>query len=886
MKKTWSDIDPVETREWRQALASLVKHEGKERAAFILQELQEMASKYGVESAESQVTTPYCNTISKKDEPAYPGDLEVEAAIEAIVRWNAIAMVINAKRDVGGVGGHLSSFASISTLYEVGMNHFFRGATKDQLADLVYFQGHSSEGNYARAFLEGRLSLNHLKNFRQESADEGVSSYPHPWLMPAFWQFATVSLGLGLLQGVYQAQFLKYLANRKLLADTGRKVWVFCGDGEMDEPESIGGLTLAARESLDNLIFVVNCNLQRLDGLVRSNSKIVQELEGVFRGAGWNVIKVLWDGGWDKLFAKDKNGALVRRLGECVDGDLQTAYVRGGAYTREFIFNTEELQALVADWSDEEIAGLSRGGHDPVKIYAAYHAAVSHQGQPTVILTQGVKGYGLGTGVTEGRNVAHNQLDLTHEELQAFRDRFKLALTDDQLRELAYYLPKKDSKEMKYLKARREELGGYLPARESVSNPLSVPALSAFDAVLQGSNDRTMSTTMVLGRIFNVLLKEKEIGPRLVPIFSDEVRTFGLESLFRQVGIYSPVGQLYTPEDKEQFLYYHEATDGQVLEEGITEAGCMASWIAAATSYATNRFPMVPFFTYYSMFGFQRVGDLIWAAGDMRARGFLIGATAGRTTLEGEGLQHQDGTSLLTASTYPTCRAYDPAFGYEMAVIVQHGLKEMLTEEKDVFYYIMAMNERYLQPAMPEGVEEGIIRGMYRFQAAKKAKHTVQLLGSGAILNEVIAASQLLQDDFDVASDVWSVTSYAELRRDGVDVARSNMMNPEKKPTAAYVARTLEGHEGPIIAASDYVRALPDLIRPYLDRRFVTLGTDGFGRSDTREKLRRFFEVDRYYIVVAALYALSQDGAIKGSVVADAMKKYGIDPKKQNPVTQ
>jgi pyruvate dehydrogenase E1 component len=887
MKKTWSDNDSVETREWLESLASLVKYEGKERAQFILKKLLEAAEKHGVETGLAQTVTPYCNTISVDQQPEYPGNLEAEAAIDAAIRWNAIAMVINAKHHAGGVGGHLSSFASIATLYEVGMNHFFRGPTKDAPGDLVYFQGHSSEGNYARGYLEGRISEKQLENFRQEVGGEGVSSYPHPWLMPNFWQFATVSLGLGLLQGIYQAQFLKYLDNRGLLKAGDRKIWVFCGDGEMDEPESVGNLTIAAREKLDNLIFVVNCNLQRLDGLVRSNSKIVQELEGVFRGAGWNVIKVLWDSRWDALFAKDKNGALVKRLGEIVDGDLQTALVRGGAYTREFLFNTKELQALVADLSDDDIMALHRGAHDPIKIYAAYKAACEHKGQPTVILTQGVKGYGLGTTSAEGRNVAHNHLDMSEDELKAFRARFNLPLNDEQLLSLKYYKPKKDSPEMQYLQAQRTKLGGYLPARQVVSQPLSVPALSDFDAVLQGSADRTMSTTMVLGRILNVLLKDKNIGPRVVPIFSDEVRTFGLEALFRQVGIYSPVGQLYTPEDKEQFLYYHEIKDGQLLEQGITEAGCMSSWIAAATSYATNRFPMIPFFTYYSMFGFQRVGDLIWAASDMRARGFLIGATAGRTTLEGEGLQHQDGSSLLTASTFPTCRAYDPTFGYEMAVIIQHGLKEMVAEEKDIFYYIMAMNERYIQPPMPKDVEEGIIKGMYLFHPVGQtsSKHTVQLLGCGAILNEVLAAVELLKNDFDVAAEVWSVTSFGELRRDGAAKERDNMLAASKKPGVPYVTSCLEGHQGPVIAATDYVRAYADLIRPYIQRTYVTLGTDGFGRSDTRENLRHFFEVDRYYIVVAALYALVKDGVMDSSQVAAAMKKYGIDPKKPNPVT-
>lgn len=884
MTKTRSDNDVIETKEWLDALASVIKEEGKERAQFILGKILDAAEKQGVKSGLGQLTTPYYNTIPPDQEPAYPGDLELEAALEAIIRWNAIVMVLKAKIDAGGVGGHLSSFASIATLYEVGINHFFRGATENFLGDLIYYQGHSAEGNYARAFLEGRLTEKQLHNFRQEVDGEGVSSYPHPWLMPNFWQFATVSLGLGMLQGIYQARFLKYLENRGLLDTNDRKVWVFCGDGEMDEPESIAGLTLAGREKLDNLIFVINCNLQRLDGLVRSNYKIVQELESLFRGAAWNVIKVLWNSKWDKLFAKDKSGALVARLTECTDGDMQTAYVRGGAYIREFIFNTDELKALVADLSDDELAHLNRGAHDPIKVYASYHEAMQHKGQPTVILAQGVKGYGLGTRTTEGRNVAHNQLEMSDEELRAFRDRFNLPFTDEQLHQLNFYKPKKDDPALKYLFAQREKLGGFLPARTVKSNPFTVPPLSAFDSVLQGSADRTMSTTMVLGRILNILLKDKNLGPRIVPIFSDEVRTFGLEALFRQVGIYSPVGQLYTPEDKEQFLYYHEVENGQVLEEGITEAGCMCSWLAAATSYATNQFPMIPFFTYYSMFGFQRVGDLMWAGSDMRARGFLIGATAGRTTLEGEGLQHQDGTSLLTASTFPTCRAYDPTFGYEMAVIIQHGLEEMFAKEKDVFYYITAMNERYVQPAQPKGVEEGIIKGMYLLNKGAKAKHKVQLFGSGTILNEVIEASLLLKKDFNVAADVWSVTSFGELRKEGTEVERDNMLAPEKKAKIPYIAQCLKEHEGPIVAATDYVRAYADLVRPFISRTYITLGTDGFGRSDTREKLRRFFEVNRYYIVVAALYALVKDGEIPAKEVTAAMKKYGIDPKKPHPI--
>lgn len=715
MTKTRSDIDPIETQEWLDALDSLIKQEGQERAQFILNLLLQQAQKDGVSLGLR--TTPYCNTLSLDVQPEYPGNLELERRIEGLIRWNAIAMVLRAKNEAGGVGGHLSSYASIATLYEVGLQHFFRGATNEFLGDLVYFQGHSSEGNYARAYLEGRLSEKHLQNFRQEVDGEGISSYPHPWLMPKFWQFATVSLGLGALQGIYQARFIKYLENRKLIAPSDRKIWIYCGDGEMDEPESIAGLTLAAREKLDNLVYVVNCNLQRLDGLVRGNSKIVQELEGLFRGAGWNVIKVMWASEWDEIFAKDKTGELLERLNNCVDGDLQTAYVRGGIYKREFLFGggSEELAAIGASLSDDEITRLRRGAHDAKKVYAAYAAATKHKGQPTVILAHGVKGYGLGTTGAEGRNIAHNQLEMSEQELIAFRDRFDLPLSDQQLKELTFYKPADDSEEIQYLKARRKELGSFVPAREVISQPLVIPELSAFDAVLKGSGDRAISTTMVLGRIINVLLKDKNIASRVVPIFSDEVRTFGLESLFRQIGIYSPEGQLYTPEDKEQFLYYHETEDGQVLEEGITEAGCMCSWIAAATSYATHRLPMIPLFTYYSMFGFQRIGDLIWASGDMRARGFLLGATAGRTTLEGEGLQHQDGQSLLMASTVPTCRAYDPAYGYELAVIMQEGLRRMYQNEEDIFYYLMVMNERYVQPEMPKGVEEGIIRGMYLF---------------------------------------------------------------------------------------------------------------------------------------------------------------------------
>jgi len=886
MSKAWDDIDPTETHEWLAAFRSLLRFAGHDRARFILSKLSQTAEKSGLALAEGARVTPYCNTFSVEQQPAYPGDLSLEQKIDAINRWNAIAMVLKAKKNAGGVGGHLSSYASIATLYEVGLNHFFHGATKDSPGDLIYFQGHSSEGNYARAFLEGRLTEKHLDNFRQEVQGEGLSSYPHPWLMPDFWQFAVVSLGLGALQALYQARFLKYLENRGFIKPNNRKVWLYCGDGEMDEPESVAGLTMAAREELDNIVYIVNCNLQRLDGLVRSNTKIVQELEGLFRGAGWNVIKVLWDSRWDALFARDEKGLLIKRLTQCVDGELQAAYVHGGAAMRELLCkDNDAIRELLADVSDETLGQLGRGAHDPVKVFAAYAAAAKHKGQPTAILAQGVKGYGLGVTGAEGRNVAHNQLEMTEAELKTFRDRFKLPLTDEQLTQYQFYKPDKKNPEMIYLHEQRKKLGGYIPTRESPKHPLTVPLLSIFEPVLKGSGDRAASTTMVLGRIFTILLKDPNIGSRIVPIFSDEVRTFGMEALFRQIGIYSHHGQLYTPEDKDQLMYYREAHDGQMLEEGITEAGCMSSWIAAATSYSMHRVPMIPFFTFYSMFGFQRVGDFIWAAADMRARGFLIGATAGRTTLEGEGLQHQDGHSLLMATAVPTCRAYDPTFGYEMAVIIQHGLKVMFAEEQDVFFYIMAMNEKYHQPEMPAGIEEGIIKGMYLLQAGKSAKLKVQLLGSGAILREVIAAAELLQNDFNVSADVWSVTSFNELRREGLQIERENLFSPDKKPKITYVETCLQKHEGPVIAATDYIRAYADQIRSFVPRSYTVLGTDGFGRSDTREHLRSFFEVDRYHIAVTALYALAKENLVEAKLVKTAMQKYNINPDAPAPVT-
>jgi pyruvate dehydrogenase E1 component len=881
-----NDIDVTETLEWLDAFASVVKYEGRERAGFIIQALVTQAHLAGVPIDGAVFTSPYVNTIPVAVQPEYPGDLAIEQNIEALIRWNAMAMVLQAKKNAPGVGGHLASYASIATLYEVGLQHFFRASNDQALGDLIYFQGHSAEGNYARAFLEGRLSSEHLSNFRQELAGKGLSSYPHPWLMPDFWQFATVSLGLGPLQAVYQARFMRYLQQRKLMAPSERKVWAFCGDGEMDEAESLAGISLAGRERLDNLIFVINCNLQRLDGLVRGNAKIISELERQFHAAGWLVIKVLWDSNWDQLFAQDKHGLLQQRLANLVDGELQIMHTLNAAERRQLLAGSSpELQALLANLSDDLLLNLGRGAHDRHKVYAAYAAAMQHQGQPVVILAQGIKGYGLGLDYGESRNIAHNQLSMSEEGLQAFRTRFNLALTDEQLRNFAFYCPSQDSAEIKYLHAQRAKLGGYLPQRCVKKLTLTIPPLTAFNTLLSGSGERDMSTTMVLNRFMQVLLKDSQLASRVVPIFSDEARTFGMEALFRQLGIYSPVGQLYTPEDQQQFLYYREAEDGQVLQEGITEAGCMASWIAAATAYSTHDLPMIPFFVYYSMFGFQRVGDLIWAAGDMRARGFLIGATAGRTTLQGEGLQHQDGHSLVSAAALPNCRAYDPAFAYEMAVIMHDGLRQMYEKEQDVFYYIMAMNERYQQPSMPAGVEEGIIKGLYQLPQQRSGLSQLQLLGGGAILREVIAAADLLFDDFGIIADVFSVTSFNILSQEGMAVTRNNRLHPDQVPQLPYVQTCLGDHQGPIVAASDYVRLYAEQIRPLLTRPYYTLGTDGFGRSDTREKLRQFFEVDRYYIVVTALYALAQQGKIAVKTVTAALKQYKIDCAKPNPFT-
>ena len=886
-KPTNTDLDPIETDEWLEALQAVILQDGNERARFIIESLIKKANKEGIYLGEL-INTPYCNTINTADEKLMPPDEGMGKRILALIRWNAVAMVLRAGKYAPELGGHIASYASAATLYEVGFNYFFKGPKHPNGNDLIYFQGHSSPGIYARAFLEGRLSTEQLGYFRQEVEKNGLSSYPHPWLMGDFWQFPTVSMGLGPIQAIYQARFLKYLEHRSLIKTTGRKVWAFVGDGEMDEPESVGALSIAAREKLDNLIFVVNCNLQRLDGPVRGNGKIIQEMEGLFRGAGWHVIKVVWGGRWDNLFAKDKTGIMQKRMEECVDGEYQAYKANDGAYVREHFFGQyPELKKMVEHLSDDEIWRLNRGGHDPQKVFAAYAEAVEQQGRPVVILAKTIKGYGMGAA-GEGQNITHQQKKMTIEQLRAFRDRFSIPVGDDKITEIPFYRPSEDSPEMKFLRKQREALGGSVPVRLTKTKSLPVPSLEAFQAVTTDTGDREISTTMAFVRILSVLLKDKELGSRIVPIVPDECRTFGMEGLFRQIGIYSPVGQLYTPVDQGQIMYYREAQDGQILEEGLNEAGAFCSWMAAATSYSSNDLPMIPFYIYYSMFGFQRIGDLAWAAGDMQARGFLLGGTAGRTTLAGEGLQHQDGHSHILASTIPNCVAYDPTYSYELAVIIQNGLQRMVASQENVFFYITVMNENYTHPKMPEGVAEGIIKGMYLLHETKKqAKHHVQLMGSGTILREVIIAAEWLQKDFDVSCDIWSVTSFNELRRDGLAVERYNRMHPDaKKPHQTYVAEQLAGRKGPIIATTDYMRLYAEQIRPFINtskNQFITLGTDGFGRSDTRSQLRHFFEVDAKFIVLAALDSLVQQGDLKQSVMADAMKRYGIDSEKLDP---
>jgi len=883
---TLPDVDPQETQEWLEALEAVIDAEGPERAHYLLGKLIDQARRSGTYLPFS-ANTAYLNTIPTHLEKRSPGNQELERRLRSYIRWNALAMVVKANRKNPDLGGHIASFASSATLYDVGFNHFFHAQNSDHGGDLVFMQGHSSPGIYARAFLEGRLSEEQLNHFRQESEGKeiGLSSYPHPWLMPDFWQFPTVSMGLGPIMAIYQARFLKYMHHRKLANTEPRRVWAFLGDGETDEPESLGAISLAGREKLDNLTFVVNCNLQRLDGPVRGNGKIIQELEAVFRGAGWNVIKVVWGSYWDPLLAKDKDGLLKQRMEECVDGEYQNYKAKGGAYTREHFFGKyPELKEMVASLSDDDIWHLNRGGHDPHKVFAAYAEAVAHKGQPTVILAKTVKGYGMGEAA-EGQNISHSKKKLDNDDLLAFRNRFRLPLSDEQATNADYLKPADDSEEMIYLQERRKALGGYLPSRQHLAAPLEVPPLSSFSAMLKGSGEREMSTTMAFVRILTSLTRDKKVGKNIVPIVPDEARTFGMEGMFRQLGIYSSVGQLYEPQDRDQLMYYKEDKSGQILEEGINEAGSMSSWIAAATAYSNHGINMIPFYIYYSMFGFQRIGDLAWAAGDMQARGFLIGATAGRTTLNGEGLQHQDGHGLLVANTIPNCVAYDPTYAYEMAVIIHNGMQRMVEKQENVFFYITAMNENYQQPALPEGVEEGILKGMYSLKTSSSKGPKVQLLGSGTILREAIAAAELLEQDFGVSADLWSVTSFNELARDGHDVERYNMLNPKKKARVSYVEQCLSDSQGPVIVATDYIRAYADQIRGYVPSDYKVLGTDGFGRSDSREKLRTFFEVNRHYIAVAALKSLADRKEIAASRVAEAIEKYGIDINKPNPIT-
>jgi pyruvate dehydrogenase E1 component len=877
-----NDIDPAETREWIEALQAVLDKDGNERAHFLIEQLVAVARHSGFDVPFS-ANTAYLNTIPVSRQIKYPGDQDIEQKIRAYVRWNAMMMVLRANKHTN-VGGHIASFSSAATLYEVGYNHFWRAPSDHHDGDLIFTQGHLTPGDYARAFLLGRLTEEQLDSFRQEVGGKGLSSYPHPWLMPNFWQFPTVSMGLGPIMAIYQARFMRYLQGRGLADTTNRKVWSFLGDGETDEPESLGAIGLAGREKLDNLIFVVNCNLQRLDGPVRGNGKIIQELESEFRGAGWNVIKVVWGQRWDTLLARDSEGLLAKRMMECVDGDYQTFKAKDGAYVREHFFNTPELRAMVADWSDRDIWELNRGGHDSVKVFAAFQAAVNHQGQPTVILAKTIKGYGMGES-GQAQNITHQQKKMSESSLSKFRDRYNLPVSDEQLHDLPYIKFPEGSKEQTYMQQRRAELGGHLPARRAKSYALDVPVLSDFKALLEATGEgREISTTMAFVRLLNILTKDKNIGKRIVPIVPDESRTFGMEGMFRQLGIWSQVGQLYTPQDADQLMFYKEDKHGQVLQEGINEAGGICDWIAAGTSYSTHNVPMIPFFIYYSMFGFQRVGDLIWAAADQRTRGFLMGGTAGRTTLNGEGLQHEDGHSHLMSATVPNCISYDPTYAYELAVIIQDGLRRMYVNQEDIFYYITVMNENYEHPAMPKGIELDILKGMYLFrQGAKKKGPRVQLLGSGTIFREVEAAAELLRSDWGVESDVWSCPSFTELARDGRDAERWSRLHPTEPARVPHVANCLANQQGPVIAASDYNRAFADQIRPYIAAPFTVLGTDGFGRSDTRENLRRFFEVDRFHVTIAALKSLADSGQFDAAKVEVAIAKYGIDPEIKAP---
>jgi pyruvate dehydrogenase E1 component len=880
------DIDPQETQEWLDALDSVIINMGGERAHFLLEKLIEKARRSGAYLPYS-ATTAYLNTIPTGKEERSPGNNAIEHRIRSYVRWNAMAMVLRANRNTN-VGGHIASFASAATLYDVGYNHFWHAPCETHGGDLVYIQGHSSPGVYAYAFLFGQLSQEQLDNFRQETGGNGLSSYPHPWLMPTFWKFPTVSMGLGPLMAIYQARFMKYLDSRGFINTEGRKIWAFMGDGEMDEPESLGAISLASRENLDNLIFVVNCNLQRLDGPVRGNGKIIQELEGAFRGAGWNVIKVIWGSYWDPLLARDTKGLLQKRMMECVDGEYQNFKARDGAYVREHFFGKyPELLEMVANMSDDDIWRLNRGGHDPYKVYAAYAAAVKHTGQPTVILAKTIKGYGMGEA-GEAQNITHQQKKMGTTSLKAFRNRFGLDIPDDKIDEVPYLTFAEDSPEFAYMQERRKALGGTFHYRKTSAQALEIPPLSAFESLLKASGEgRESSTTMAFVRILNILVKDKQIGKHIVPIVADESRTFGMEGMFRQLGIWSSVGQLYTPQDADQLMYYKEDKHGQILQEGINEAGAMSSWIAAATSYSTHGIQMIPFFIFYSMFGFQRIGDLAWAAGDMRCRGFLLGGTAGRTTLNGEGLQHEDGHSHIVASTIPNCISYDPAFAYELAVIIQDGLRRMYLEQEDVYYYITVMNENYSHPEMPDGVEKDILKGMYLFSEGSVSNNDlrVQLLGAGTILREVIAAAEILKKEYNINADIWSVTSFNELRREALNITRWNMLHPTQPAKVSHVENCFKEREGPVVAATDYMKIYADQIREFVPGRYRVLGTDGFGRSDTREKLRYFFEVDRFYITVAALKALSEEGKISNQQIIQAIEKYGIDPERPNPAT-
>ena len=880
----FEDIDPVETQEWLESIDSVMRAQGPERAHFLLEKLVDFTRRSGA-YLPFKPNTAYLNTISKAQQPDYPGDRSLERRNEAYIRWNALAMVVQANRSNSEYGGHIASYASAATLYEVGFNHFWRAKSAAHPGDMIFMQGHSSPGIYARAYLEGRLNEGQLLRFRQEVKGDGLSSYPHPWLMPDFWQYPTVSMGLGPMTAIFQARFVRYLEHRGIVPPSDRKVWAFLGDGEMDEPESMGALTMPVREKLDNLIFVINCNLQRLDGPVRGNGKIIQELEAAFLGAGWNVIKVIWGSRWDPLLARDTEGLLRQVMEQCVDGEYQNFKAKGGAYTRENFFGKNPLlKEMVANMSDEDIWRLNRGGHDARKVYAAYSAAVKTSGQPTVILAKTVKGFGLGKAA-EGQMVAHQQKKLDDVSLRELRDRFNIPVSDDDIAKLPFRKPAADSEEMRYLHERRKELGGYLPRRLPSTERLAIPELAAFQSILDGTAEREISTTMAFVRILGVLLKDKNIGRHVVPIVPDEARTFGMEGLFRQIGIYSSMGQLYTPQDADQLMSYREDKQGQMLEEGINEAGSVCSWIAAATSYANLGVPMVPFYIYYSMFGFQRVGDFIWAAGDMRARGFLLGATAGRTTLAGEGLQHQDGHSHLLATTVPNCRAYDPTYAYELAVIIQDGLRRMYVDGEGVFYYISVMNENYAQPALPQGVEAGIVRGGYRLRSGGKGKVRSALLGSGTILREVIAAAELLETRFKIPADVYSITSFSELRREALECERWNLLHPAEPRRVPYVQSLLASEQSPIVAATDYMRTVPDQIRQWLPGAYVTLGTDGFGRSDARAPLRRHFEVDRNFIALAALKSLADVDQIDRRTVIDAVQQLGIDVAKPNPFT-